>query len=321
MRKIIGAIVGTTLIGMVFALSFIGSFHQPEPHGVPIAVVGPQEVAGQLGGALARRAPDAFELRRYEDEAAARAALLDREVQAVLVPQAGRLVVAGAGGRTGAAAITGAFQAAAQAQGRPLAVEDAAPLPPGDSGGISGMFYVISLVIPGLALGVALPALVPGAAGRIGWLLAGAAVIAAGDAWLVDQVFGALPGAYPGLWAVSAALVLTVAAVAAGLTRFLGTAGAGLTGLLFVVVGVPASGGPIGAYFIPEWYAAVGRALPVGHGAEAIRNVVFFDGAALTTPLLVLGAWALVGIALLALPGRRPTPEPPAERIDPVPVG
>ncbi|MDP4501167.1 hypothetical protein [Nonomuraea turcica] len=310
MGKIIGLVVGVTLLGMLFAGSFLGAFHQPEPHGVPVAVVAPGEQVAQLQAGIDQRKEGAFALSEYTTADVARAALLDREVDAVLVPQEGKLIVASAGGRTGATIITSAFQAAAQAQGRPLRVEDAAPLPPGDSGGISGMFYVLALVLPGIALAVLMFQVAPGLGlgGRLGVLAAGSLVAGAGNAWLADTVFGALPGRFGWLVLVSWGISLAIGLVVAGLRKLLGVPGVGVAALLFIPIGLPASGGPLGARYIPEWYAAVGQILPLGPAAEAVRNTVFFDGAALWTPVGVLALWGLLGLVLLALPGRRPQP-------------
>ncbi|MCC5578161.1 hypothetical protein IMZ11_21270 [Microtetraspora sp. AC03309] len=309
MRKLIAAVVLVTALGMVFALSFLGALHQPRPHDVPVAVVGPAQATTRIDAALAARAPGAFALTAYADEGTARAALADREVDAVLVPGAGKLLVAGAAGRTGATVLTQAFQGAAEAQGTRLAVEDVIPLPPGDAGGVSGMFYVLSLVIPGIAVAVLISRIAPGLGGaaRAGVLAVAALAAGTANAWLADVVLGAIPGRFAGLVAVSACVTLTIALVSAGLARFGGMAAVGLAALLFIPIGLPASGGPVGARFIPEWYAAVGQVLPVGQAAEALRNVVYFDGAALGAPAAVLGGWALLGVLLLAVPRRRVT--------------
>lgn len=37
-----------------------------------------------------------------------------------------------------------------------------------------------------------------------------------------------------------------------------------------------------------------------------LRNVAFFDGAAITGQAIVLAAWATVGVALLLVPRRSP---------------
>lgn len=299
-KKIIGLVLGVTLVGMLFAGSFLGALHQPEPHGVPIAVVAPGEVVRQLSATVEQHKPGAFALGEYTSEAVARQALLDRDVDAVLLPQQRKLVVAGAAGRTGATVITAAFQPMG------LSVEDAVPLPPGDAGGISGMFYVLSLVLPGIALAVLLFQVAPGLGfwGRVSALAGGAVVAGTADAWLADMVFGALPGRFGWLVLVSSGVVLSIGLFAAGLVKVVGTPGVGVAALLFIPIGLPASGGPLGARFIPEWYAAVGHVLPIGPAADAVRNTVSFSGAALGWPIAVLTAWGALGLVLLALPRR-----------------
>ncbi|MFC6079768.1 hypothetical protein [Sphaerisporangium aureirubrum] len=310
MRKIIGAVLGATVLGMLFVASFLGALHAPEPHHVPVAVVGPPEVVSRLDAALTRARPGAFELTGYATPQAARAALLGREVDGVIDPVAGKLTVASAAGRTAATVLTGVFQGVAKAQGAQLAVEDAVPLPPGDAGGIAGMFYALALVLPGIGLAVLLSQVAPGLgwAGRTGALLLGAVTAGLGNAWLAGVVLGALPGAFTALTLASTAIVLTIGLIVAGLLRVVGPAGAGLAALLFIPIGLPASGGPLGANFVPEWYAMVGRVLPVGPGADLVRDVVHFGGAALTVPLTVLACWALAGLVLLLVPVRRPRP-------------
>src|SRR5262245_19592443 len=99
MKKIIGVFGLVTVLGLLFAGSFLGALHKPAPHDVPVAVVGPAE---QIEGALSQKAPGAFDIQSYSTEQAARDALAGRDVDAVLLPQQGKLVVASAGGRTAA---------------------------------------------------------------------------------------------------------------------------------------------------------------------------------------------------------------------------
>jgi hypothetical protein len=52
---------------------------------------------------------------------------------------------------------------------------------------------------------------------------------------------------------------------------------------------------------ITPWYADLGKALPVGAALPSVQNTVYFNGNAITAPLLVLSAWALAGAVALAL--------------------
>lgn len=306
--KPIAVMVAVSLLGLIFAGSFLGALHHPEPHEVPVAVVGPEPAADRLGAMLDRRAEGAFDLAAYGSEREARAALLDRDVDAVFVPgrDGAKLIIAGANGKIENAVLTQAFHGAGQAAGQPVTVEDVRPLPAGDGNGVSSIFFVITTVIPAAVLAVLLAFAAPaaGAAGRIGLLAAGSVVLGGVNAWVAAGLTGALVGAPWELWGLGSLLVFAVSAFTAGALRVGGPPAAGLTVLLFVPVGVPASGGPIGPLFIPEWYAAIGERLPVSAAISAVRNTVYFDGSALGGPLLVLALWAAAGLALVLLPKR-----------------
>ncbi|MGP4022699.1 hypothetical protein [Actinomadura sp. 3N407] len=304
--KPIAVMVVAALLGMVFAGSFLGALHRPEPHGVPVAVVGPQNAVDRLGTMMDERADGAFDLTAYGSEEKARAALLDREVDAVFVPGQGgaSLIVAGANGKIESAVLTQAFHGVGQATGQPVAVEDVRPLPADDGNGASSMFFVITTVIPALMLAVMLAFAVPtvGSGRRIGLLAAGSVLIGGANAWVAAGLTGALAGAPWALWGLGSLLVFAVSSFTAGALRVGGPPAAGLTVLLFVPIGVPASGGPIGPLFVPEWYAAIGEWLPVSAAISAVRNTVYFDGSALGGPLLVLSLWVVAGLALVLVP-------------------
>jgi nucleotide-binding universal stress UspA family protein len=98
--------------------------------------------------------------------------------------------------------------------------------------------------------------------------------------------------------------------------------------LAFIVFGIPASGGPANlASFTPGFLRALSPALPLGVGASAIRNVVYFGGHDTTAYLWTLAAWALAGVVGLNLITalRRPAPAvpqpvtPPLGLAEPVP--
>lgn len=300
-RRLVGVILAVTLVGMVFAGSFLGALHRPRPHGVPVAVAAPPQVAAGLDAALDRRAAGAFDVRPYPGEAEARRALLRRDVDGVFVPGANRLIVAGATGRATSTLLTEVFRGAS---GGRLTVEDVRPLPADDGNGIASVFFVVAVVIPGIALGVISSVAAPraGVAARLAALAAGAVAVAGADALIADAVLGALGGAPWTLWGIGALLAFTVAAAVAGVLRIAGPAGAAVAVLLIVPVGVPASGGPVGAGFIPRWYAELGEHLPVGAGINAVRNIVYFDANAVGGWLLVLAVWAGAGTLLTMLP-------------------
>jgi hypothetical protein len=107
-----------------------------EPRDVPVVVAAPAPVAQQLTNQLASGRPGAFAVTTVADEAAADAALRNREAYAAFVvgPTGVSLHVASAASPTVAALLT---QAATQATGgtAPLQVKDIVPAPSKDARG------------------------------------------------------------------------------------------------------------------------------------------------------------------------------------------
>jgi hypothetical protein len=93
--------------------------------------------------------------------------------------------------------------------------------------------------------------------------------------------------------------------------------------LLFIAVGIPSSGTTLGPNMITAWYADLGRALPPGTAMPAIKNTVYFNGNNITTPLLILSAWALAGILAMVMAAILHPPlrgQEPADRTADVPA-
>lgn len=315
-RKAAGMLLAVALLTALFAGSFIGAMHKPRPHEVPVGVVAPEQAVAQIQSALDANADGAFDLTAYATETDAREALDGRDVDAVLIPGQGALLTASASGAAGAAIITKVFTTAAQAQGTTLTVTDVRPLSAEDPSGSAMFFYLMSVLIP--SLGGALVLTVGTRLRRSGLVtaLTGVALVVGAVAVAVaDAGTGVLPGAPARLYAVSVLASAAIAFSVSGLARLRGVAAGGLAALLFFPVGIPSSGGPVGPRYIPEWYAAVGSVLPPGATVEAVRNAVYFDGAALTRPTIVLACWIVAGLVLLAIPkkARKETPVAVAE--------
>ena len=77
--------------------------------------------------------------------------------------------------------------------------------------------------------------------------------------------------------------------------------------LLFIVAGIPDSGGPANlASFSGGGFRVFDSVLPLGVAASVLRNVVYFGGHSTALHLWVLAAWAVAGLAgLVVLTTRR----------------
>lgn len=298
-----GFIVANGLFAAVFVVLVLSAFHAPSPHGLPVGVVAPATVTGHVQNALGRAVPGGFDLRGYGGEAAARAAIAHGQLTGALIAAPGRLrlLVAQAAGAAPAQALTSAIGAVAARSRLPLTVTDVVPPLPGDSMALSPFFVILGVVFPSLAAGSA-SALVFRRA-RPAWCVAAPVVVAvvagAAAAAVADGVAGL--GHYAAIAGIVALFSLAVAAPTAALGRIRPPLVAAAV-LVFVVLGIPASGGPSGlASFGPGFLRVLHPALPVGAAAGAVRGAVYFDGFGTAGPLWVLAAWALAGVAALTL--------------------
>jgi hypothetical protein len=74
LRPHAGFILVSTLFTAIFVTLVLSAFHAPSPHGLPVGIVAPAAVTGQVEGALDRHHPGGFDLRVYPSAAAARPA-------------------------------------------------------------------------------------------------------------------------------------------------------------------------------------------------------------------------------------------------------
>ncbi|WP_327147871.1 hypothetical protein [Nocardia sp. NBC_01329] len=307
--------VGAALLQALMLIAFAWPATNIAPRDLPLAVSGPQ--AAMVEARLTGRTPGAFELTVLPDEAAARAAIGEREVYGAIVTGGGapRVLIASGAAPAVAQQLT---QIGQQMSGAPAApVEDVVPADPDDPRGAGFGAMALPLVMAGIAGGVLLTLLVPTAGGRaLGVLVFG---IAGGLlSMLVTQTWlSIVPGAYLALSAVAGLVSFAVAGTVTGLATIVGRAGIGIAALTMLLIGNPFSAATAAPELLPQPWGAIGQLLPPGAAASLFRSVAFFDGAGAQRPLLVLLAWAALAVVLLGIGAirdrRRTEPDRPAE--------
>ncbi|MGW6420733.1 ABC transporter permease [Streptomyces sp. NPDC055055] len=275
------------------------------PRDLPLGVAGPAAAAGAVEKELGRH-EGAFEVHRYADAEAARAAVEHRDVYgAVVVTDGGtELLTASAGGPVVAGLLREAVAAQAPA-GAQVRVTDVVAAPADDPRGAAFGASLLPLALIGAATGVV--TVLTGLRGaRAAAALAGAAAFAGVTvAALADSWLGVLTGDW---WAEAGVVGLTVLAIGAafaGLATLLGKPGFGLAAVLTILVGNAFSGVTSAPEMLPTGIGALGQWLPPGAAGSALRSVSAFDGAAAGRPLLVLSVWAAAGLALTVFGDRR----------------
>jgi hypothetical protein len=287
--RLLKVTTGLLAVLALFAAALVLPSHKPEPHGVPVGLVGTKAQKEQLDAAR----PGAMDIKLYTSGTDARRAIEHREIYGALVRN--HLLIASAASNS----VAQALRTAAEKSVHPVSVEDVKPLSGEDPRGstlntlflaliIVSSISVVALTTSGFT-GLRLVAALGVFAG-----LGGFAVIA-----LVGEGIGAFPGSYLELSAAAGLTMLSIALPIAGLQRIFGQAGAALGGLFFMLLANPASANATAPEMLPEPWRAMGQLMPPGAGGTALRNIAYFDGNATLAPLLVLSAYAVTGFVLV----------------------
>jgi hypothetical protein len=303
-RRLFVIAVIAALLGFVITLSFGYADHAPRPHGVRLAVAAAPTLRAKLAAGLDRHEPGGFDLLSVPSaQAAIQGVRSQRTAGGLIVPPTGAvtIVTAAAEGLSQQQAITGALTAAAQSMRRSTKLVDVAPLPAGDSAGLSSFVFGLGLLLPSVIGGLGIFLL--GMRLRVWWRVASATLfavlVASGAVLALDTVLGALTGASAALIGVGFLGALSFALFVAALQAVVGLPGTGLAALTFIFIGNAVSGGSVPVSFLPAGFRQISPWLPNNAIVRAVRDVTYFHGHDLGHPLLVLGLW--IAIALIAL--------------------
>ncbi|MFF9578368.1 ABC transporter permease [Streptomyces rubiginosohelvolus] len=281
------------------------------PRDLPVGVAGAAPAAEQLEQRFEQR-DGAFEVHRYADEAAARAAIEDRVVYGAVVatPQGPHLLTASAASPVVSQLLREAVTASAP-EGTQAGVTDVVAAPVGDPRGSALGASVLPLALAGMAAGAVVTLMgLRGARGAL-TLLAASALVGLAATAVAHSWLGVITGDW---WTEAGVLALTVLAIGsavAGLGALFGQRGIGLGALLMVLLGNSFSGVTSAPQLLPEPVGAIGQWLPPGAGGSLLRSVAFFDGSAAGGPVLMLALWSALGLAAVLLARRTPKPAEP----------
>jgi hypothetical protein len=302
--------VGPPVIGglllLIALLGLIGTaIRDPRPHDIQVGLVGPASGVQQISTAFGENAPGAFQFTTYGSEAGARAALDSRTVDGFLVlgSNATRLVVAGAAGDAAAGVITAAFTNVFKPQGVTLDVEVVHPFAAGDAHGLILFFVVVAVIVSALVAQALLFGIAPDAGFGPRLIVALTFAVLGGPTAMGTAAW--IAGDYgSGFWTAIGFVMLAalaVGTVVAGCARLLGPPGLGLAALVVVLLDLVSSGGPVGSQLLPDFYRWLAPWMPAGQLYSALRGALYFDGAGLAGPLLVLSGWVVGGLVLMWL--------------------
>lgn len=284
---------------LIFLFCFAPALHAPQPHHAKVVVAGRAQEA-RVDAALRRQYPGGFDVTGVPQARSARQAVLDRKAVAGYV--GGRhpvLYVAKANGTSLMQTLSRDFTGLTPARSGPLAVTDVAPTVSKDMTGTTLVYFGTAWNIPGYLLATTLLRAVTFNRRRKLLTIAGVAALFAGLGDLVGVSLGYLPSD-PASLGIAFLLTTAVATFSSGLAPFTRQFFPGVGMGLFIVLSTPTSGvAPVP--MLPAFFQHVHYVMPLGNAMDALRGVLYFHGAGVLRPLLVLCAWTMAGVGLLGL--------------------
>ncbi len=298
-RRVVVALAAVLAAQALFALCLVSALQLLAPRNMPFGVVGSSKVVAAVTSKVS------LDTIGYADKSAALGAIGQGQLYGAYITgsTSDTLIVVPAKSFFARIELEGAFLAAAHKLHQPVTEQAAKPLPPSDPVGAVVGLLLLPLLIGGYLAAVLVYKAAGGTAAAL-WrviILTGYAIV---GAVLTDLIAGPLIGAYSSshFWPLLPCFALVTAAVvlaAAAIQGLAGTLGTLLVAVLFIIVGGSGAGGS-GTFMLPVYWRNIGRLFPPQNAVDLIRNVLYFGGNNITTPLIVLFAYGLAGVAVIS---------------------
>ncbi|NHC23334.1 ABC transporter permease [Nocardioides sp. IC4_145] len=308
------------LVTVVTVMSL--SMHQPDIHDMPVAVVGPADAAGQVVDQLEPGLGDYLDLEVVDSEDEAADLIRSQDLVAAYVlptTQGGSptLVTAAGAGASQQSTVVQMFSAVAAEGGSEIATEDIAPLTDDDTAGSNSMYVGMGWIMAGFLFFAVMRGGAPDLTRtrQLMPLVAGWSLGISVWLWfLYDVLIGAVNGHALELIGYGTLTVFAVAWASATLIRVGGLGALVPVMIVVMLAGVPASGGGLSIYMVPDFFRPLADVLPLPAAVDLARSIVYLDGTGVGGDLLVIAIWGAVGLALnylvvdrwLDRPGARP---------------
>ena len=290
-------------LGAGMALSYLGAFHQPEPHDLHIAVVGDSAASMVFAQTIDDRADGKLHVETTKDMASAEELVRDGSVAAAYSATAteATLVVASAASDTTAAAAQKIFLPIAYQQQLPFTIDDVAPVGEHDTTGQGLFFLMVALSVGAYASAIAIAAVTAriGVAWRLGIGALVAGVVSAIGVIVAGPLYQVIGGGVWGIWLMAWLYVFGIIAIGVGLHPVLGKWTTPALTLLFVMLNVTSCGGIFTQPFQPAFFAGLNTFWNGAAFLDAAQALAYFPGRVFGLDGLRLALWAGAGIATI----------------------
>ncbi|MDQ0989134.1 hypothetical protein [Streptomyces sp. V3I7] len=304
LRHVLTHLITPLLMCLGMGLAYMGAFVTPEPHHLPVAVVGSAPKAKVFAQTVKDTAGGKLDVRTVATRAEAIDLLRSRDITGAYVPsaKAPQLLVATAASDMGATAVEKIFTPVAAKQGAPLEVTDVAR-PVADDPTGQGLFFLLIAVSIGSYASVA----AIGAAGstlpmRVRGLLAlGVSAVVGGiGALLAGPLFHVAHHDLVSLWVIAWLYSAGILFIGVGLHTFLKRWTTLTMMVLFVMLNFTSSGGLLRPELQDGFFGAL-HAFWDGAGfVEGVRSLLYFGDDGLGRNVATLVVWLLLGLAVTA---------------------
>ncbi|WP_433350038.1 ABC transporter permease [Micromonospora sp. CA-111912] len=293
------------LVMVVGLMSF--SMHKPQVRDLPVVVVGAvTEQAEQVAAGLESKLGGMLDVQVAASVTEATDRILDQDIVAAYVlPQEpggeATLYTSSGAGVSQQSAAKAMFQQVAAQQQAPLKLTDVAPLTDTDTMGSNSLYVGMSWIMAGFLM----LAVLRGGAPELKRLrqflplLGGWSIGMAVWLWLLfDVIIGAVGGHAWEMIGFGAATIFAVSLVTGVFTRTFGLAAIVPVMVVMMLAGVPASGGGLSVYMVPELFRALQDILPLPAAVDTARSLSYFGGDGVGRNLLVIAIWGAIGLVL-----------------------
>lgn len=289
-------------VGMAFA--YLGAFHSPTPHALPVGVVGASPATSVAAQTITDRSDGALVAHVVPSTAAARAAVRDRSLAAVFAPGSttATLYLSTAASPTTATVTTDVFTTVAYQQHLLFHVVDVVPTTPGDASGQGLFFLLVALSIGGYAGAIVLA----GAAKRFGPVWTGVAVLATSAAMsalaavIAGPIYHVLGAHAVLVWLLSWWYVAIIQTLGVALHPLLQHWTTPVLTALFVMLNFTSSGGVFQPALQPGFFAGLHSFWLGAAWLHASDTVQYFWGQQVGRDAVTMAGWT-AGALLLAV--------------------
>jgi MFS family permease len=304
--KTLGAhILIPLFLGAGMALAYLGSFHEPAPHNLQVAVVGDTPASMVFAQAMNDKGTGKVDVRTVSSEAKAEQLVKDRDIAAAYETSksGAKSIGSTAASATTAEAAQKIFMPIAYQQHLPVAIDDVQPVSEHDSTGQGLFFMMVALTVGSYACAAAVSAV----AGRMRpiWRIATTAVVTAAVTAIVTVVAGPIYHVVAhGIWSLaflSWLYTFGITMIGVGLHPILGRWTTAIVTMLFVMLNFTSCGGIFASAFMPSFFSGLHAFWNGAAFIDASQALVYFPGQTWGMDGLKLAIWAGVGILLVVV--------------------